>query len=386
MAWFKKKEAAEALRKADLKAPKKAKRQSRKERKMGDVWTYYVKWGREIEDKQFNSLTSLMNELASDSDYLATHQMNDVVVVFKQNQDEHVDFAKELALPLQKSIEEELILFDSKEHKPFAHSLVTDGPGYLQSEKRNAEERDAVSEQETEVQKTFFEQERAPKAPENNEVEELVETEKTEQDSTDWGDFLKGAQPDSDQTQVTRPYPPVRPNAIQETKVEDTETVVSPVEEVADEAVTIQVAAKTEGEIRPMSAEDSVLDSLIKAQMQLSKELDIDKEAILKEELEATATTALKKAQAEATVSSKINLEKAKRDEIARHKKAMEDLEAAATEDLKNEKEALNKRFSEDAAKDFEEKRRMVQEKHQALLEKKEELDQQIEAFKELLS
>lgn len=70
---------------------------------------------------------------------------------------------------------------------------------------------------------------------------------------------------------------------------------------------------------------------------------------------------------------------------MKRHEEMMKQLEEEAKEELANEKEALSSHFAADAAKDFTEQRVVVQEKHAALLERKEELDNQIEAFKELL-
>lgn len=376
-----KQEAAEMLAQAGFGEPKK--KQSRKEKKQGDIWQYKVKWGRSVNDATFNNLSQLMNYVASQSDFLATHKMEDTVVAYKVNQDEVLDYALEIFLPLNKEVEVVLADFDSKERKPFARSLVTKGPASQQEAERLAEAKEEVVDEFTQQQAAFG-QAALERVQEKNEE---AATPSSEAPVTGgWGmlgEVVENTpeEPTEAENGITRPWPPA-----DVVKEEKTEPVEEQPEEAEDaEQVTIEVAATADTAPQAVSAEDSVLDSLIKAQFQLSKELDIDKEALLKAEIEEKATAGLKKAQAEATVSSKIELEKAKRNEMKRHEEMMKQLEAEAKEELVNEKEALSARFAADAAKDFTEQRVVVQEKHAALLERKEELDNQIEAFKDLL-
>lgn len=389
-------EAADLFAQAGFGEPKKNKKQSRKEKKQGDIWKYKVKWGQSVNDASFNNLSQLVNYVASQSDFLVTHKMEDTIVAYKVNQDEVLDYALEIALPLNKEVEEVFTDFDSKERKPFARSLVTKGPAAQQEAARLAEEKEEVVDEFTQQQEAFGKE--ALARVQEKQATPLTRTpEATESHvSNDWG-MLGKVTPTSQEEateaekNVSRPYPPV--TATEDKKVEapvqeddkPAPAASTPVEEADEELVTIEVAATADEAPQAVSAEDSVLDSLIKAQFQLSKELDIDKEALLKAEIEKKATASLKKAQAEAIVSSKIELEKAKRNEIKRHEEMMKQLEEDAKEELDNEKEALSARFADEAANDFKEQRVVLQEKHDALLERKEELDNQIEAFKELL-
>lgn len=389
MALFKKKknpeEAAAMLAEAGFCEPKKkVKKQSRKEKKQGDIWKYKVKWGLKVSDDSFNNLSQLMNYVASQSDFLAAHKMADTIVAYKVNQDELIDYALEVSLPLTQEVEEVFKKFDMKGHKPFTRLLVDQGPASQQEAARLAEAKEEVVDEFAE-QQAFFGQEALARVQEKESAPLKKAPEAPV--SNDWGMLGKVStdapeEPTEAEKNVTRPWPPVAPV---EDKKEEVVEETAKQEQETDEQVTIEVAASADEAPQVVSAEDSVLDSLIKAQFQLSKELDIDKEAILKEELEKKATAGLKKAHAAATVSSKIDLEKAKKAEIKRHEEKMKELEEDAKESLAQEKEDLSKSFAEDAAKDFEEQRVVVQEKHAALLERKEELDNQIEAFKELL-
>lgn len=310
-----KQEAAEMLAAGGFGVPQNSvKKQSRKEKKQGDIWKYKVKWGQSVNDATFNNLSQLMNYVASQSDFLASHKMEDTIVAYKVNQDEVLDYALEVFLPLTKEVEAVLEDFDSKERKPFARSLVTNGPASQQEAERLAEAKEEVVDEFTQQQAAFG-QAALERVQEKNEQAATPPSEAPEAPVTGgWGMLGELVQntpeePTGAENGIARPWPPA--DVVKEEKTEETEPIEEQPEEAEDaEQVTIEVAATADSAPQAVSAEDSVLDSLIKAQFQLSKELDIDKEALLKAEIEEKATAALKKHRQKPLFPQRLSLKK----------------------------------------------------------------------------